>query len=138
MKNYEEWKELFPLLKVVYKKLKTEWYKGIDCSFSINQTRMLQHLDKQSPMKSTDIADLLLITAGGVTLIGDKLMERGLIRRNRSDEDRRVVYLEITEEGKQFVESANENDDAIIRYMSERISQEDLEHLRRIFTLLDD
>jgi len=137
MNNYEEWKELFPQLKVVYKKLKTEWFKGIDCSFSVNQTRMLQHLDKQSPMKSTDIAELLLITAGGVTLIGDKLVERGLIRRNRGDEDRRVVYLEITEEGKQFIESFNENDDAIIRYMSERISQEDLEHLRRICKLLD-
>lgn len=125
-------------IKGCLQKLKTEWYKGIDCSFSINQTRMLQHLDKQSPMKSTDLAELLLVTAGGVTLIGDKLVERGLIRRNRSEDDRRVVYLEITDEGKQFVKAFNENDDAIIRYMSERISQEDLEHLRRIFTSLDD
>jgi DNA-binding MarR family transcriptional regulator len=138
MNDYDEWKELFPLLKGVYKKLKAEWYKGMDCSFSVNQTRMIQYLDRQSPMKSTDLAELLFITAGGVTLIGDKLVERGLIRRYRGDEDRRVVYLEITDEGKQYIKSFEENDEAIIRYMRERVSQEDLAHLRRIFTLFND
>lgn len=138
MNNYEEWKELFPLLKGVYKKLKTEWFKGIDYSFSVNQSRMIQYLNKQSPMKSTDLAELLFITAGGVTLMGDKLVERGLIRRYRGDEDRRVVYLEITDKGKQYIESFKENDEAIIRYLSERISMEDLAHLRRIFTLLNE
>ncbi|OBZ13138.1 MULTISPECIES: MarR family winged helix-turn-helix transcriptional regulator [Bacillales] len=138
MNDYDEWKELFPLLKGVYKKLKAEWYKGMDCSFSVNQTRMIQYLDRQSPMKSTDLAELLFITAGGVTLIGDKLVERGLIRRNRGEEDRRVVYLEITDEGRRYIKSFEESDEAIIRYMSERISPEDLAHLRRIFTLFDD
>jgi DNA-binding MarR family transcriptional regulator len=138
MNDYDEWKELFPLLKGVYKKLKAEWYKGMDCSFSVNQTRMIQYLDRQSPMKSTDLAELLFITAGGVTLIGDKLVERGLIRRNRGDEDRRVVYLEITDEGRHYIKSFEENDEAIIRYMSERVSPEDLAHLRRIFTLFVD
>ncbi|WP_169084919.1 MarR family winged helix-turn-helix transcriptional regulator [Paenibacillus sp. PL91] len=138
MNEYDEWKELFPLLKGVYKKLKAEWYKGIDCSFSVNQTRMIQYLDRQSPMKSTELAEMLFITAGGVTLIGDKLVERGLIRRYRGDEDKRVVYLEITDEGKQYIKSFEENDEAIIRYMSERVSQEDLAHLRRIFSLFND
>lgn len=88
-------------------------------------------------MKSTDLAEMLSITAGGVTLMGDKLLERGLIQRIRGDEDRRVVLLAISEEGKKYIESFEERDHAIIQYMSERISDEDLEHLRRIYKLLD-
>lgn len=88
-------------------------------------------------MKSTDLAEMLSITAGGVTLMGDKLLERGLIQRMRGDEDRRVVLLAISEEGKKYIESFEERDNAIIQYMSERISDEDLEHLRRIYKLLD-
>lgn len=133
----EEWKELYPLLKSVYKKMKTEWHKGLDCSFSVNQTRMLQYLNRKSPMKSTELAEMLLITAGGVTLMGDKLLERGLIERVRCDSDRRVVQIAITDEGKNYMESFNERDSAIIAYISERISNEDLHHLRRIFKLLD-
>lgn len=88
-------------------------------------------------MKSTDLAEMLSITAGGVTLMGDKLLERGLIQRMRGDEDRRVVLLAISEEGKKYIESFEERDKSIIQYMSERISDEDLEHLRRIYKLLD-
>ncbi|WP_161601597.1 MarR family winged helix-turn-helix transcriptional regulator [Paenibacillus luteus] len=138
MNDYEEWKELSPLLKGVYKKIKAEWYKGMDCSFSINQTRMLQYLSKHSPMKSTDLSELLFITAGGVTLMGDKLVERGLISRYRGEEDRRVVYLAITDEGRTYIDSFKENDEMIIRYISERISKQDLAQLKRIFTLLND
>ncbi|MEV5028920.1 MarR family winged helix-turn-helix transcriptional regulator [Paenibacillus sp. LPE1-1-1.1] len=137
MNNYTVWIELYPVLKSVYKKMRAEWHKGVDCGFSVNQTRMLQYLNRESPMKSTDLAEMLSITAGGVTLMGDKLLERGLIQRMRGDEDRRVVLLAISEEGKKYIESFEERDNAIIQYMSERISDEDLEHLRRIYKLLD-
>lgn len=138
MDEYEEWKELFPLLKGVYKKMKLEWHNSIDCSFSMNQTRMILYLNNQSPMMSTELAELLLITAGGVTLMADKLIDKGLIRRFRSEEDRRVVYLAINDEGKKHIDTFKKNDDAVIRYMYERISKEDLSHIRRIFTLLND
>ncbi|WP_424766879.1 MarR family winged helix-turn-helix transcriptional regulator [Paenibacillus sp. sgz302251] len=138
MNDYEKWKELFPLLKGAYKKLRTEWYKGIDDSFSINQTRMLSILGRQNPVKSTDLAEMLQITPGAVTLMGDKLCERGLIHRKRGAEDKRVVYVEITEHGKQYEDTFKHNDEAIIRYIGERISEEDLEHLKRIFTLLNE
>ncbi|MDQ8738086.1 MarR family transcriptional regulator [Paenibacillus sp. LHD-38] len=137
MNNDVEWKVVYPILKSVYKKLREEWHKGSDCSFSINQTRMLQFLNRKSPMKSTELAELLFITAGGVTLMGDKLLERGLIHRLRCDEDRRVVLLAITDDGKKYIESFEERDEAIIQYISERISNEDLQHLKRIFKLLD-
>ncbi|PJD92965.1 MAG: MarR family transcriptional regulator [Legionella sp.] len=42
------------------------------------------------------------------TLVGviDRLEEKGLIRRTRDTEDRRVIFIEITEKGEQFVSTS--------------------------------
>lgn len=136
MDNYEEWKSLSPLLKTTYKKLKAEWYKGIDANFSMSQIRMMQILDNNSPMKSTDMAEMLCITAGAITLSADKLCERGLVNRYRSDTDRRVVYLEIMDKGREYLASFRSNDEHLIKYVSERITIDDLKELKRIVTLI--
>ncbi|MDQ0058604.1 DNA-binding MarR family transcriptional regulator [Paenibacillus harenae] len=138
MSNYEEWITLSPLFKSTYKKLKAEWYKGVDDTFSISQIRMMQHLSRHSPLKSTDLAELLLLTAGAVTLMGDKLYDRGLIDRYRGERDRRVVYLAITELGKQYISSFRANDEQLIKIITDRIPEEDLRELRRIVTLLNE
>ncbi|MCA0754794.1 MarR family transcriptional regulator [Paenibacillus sp. N4] len=137
MDNPEDWKELFPIMKGVFKKLKTQWCKEMKDEYSINQLRLLQLLDRKSPMKSTELADLLLITPGAVTLMGDKLCERGLIRRYRSQEDRRVVKLELTEDGKLYTDTFKGNDEIVVKYIQNRLSPEDIGHLRRIVKLLD-
>ncbi|MBD2867418.1 MarR family winged helix-turn-helix transcriptional regulator [Paenibacillus arenilitoris] len=139
MNDYEEWKEIYPLLKGAYKRLKAEWSGGSGDCFSPNQSRMLYELSRQSPMKSTDLAEKLMITAGAVTFMTDKLSDMGLVRRKRGEEDRRVVYLEITEEGKQaYLDTFRNNEEAAIRYIGSRISKEDIRHLKRIAALLTD
>ncbi|MGO4538503.1 MarR family winged helix-turn-helix transcriptional regulator [Paenibacillus sp. 2TAB19] len=138
MSNYEEWLSLSPLLKSTYKKLKAEWYKGVDDSFSISQIRMMQHLSRTSPIKSTDLAEMLCVTAGAVTLMGDKLYERGLIDRYRGEQDRRVVYIAITEQGKQYISSFRANDEQLIKIIAERITEKDMHELKRIILLLNE
>ena len=41
------------------------------------------------------------LDAGGMTRLLDRLEGKGLVRRNRSSEDRRVVNLELTDEGRE-------------------------------------
>ena len=50
--------------------------------------------------KSTsDLCKGISYDAGAMTRMIDRLESKGLIRRNRCPHDRRVVYLELTEEG---------------------------------------
>lgn len=51
---------------------------------------------------AADIARLGCHDTGAVTRLLDRLEGKGLIRRVRSEEDRRVVNLELTEEGRQI------------------------------------
>lgn len=44
------------------------------------------------------------MTSGSITYNIDKLENKGLIRRIPSEEDRRVIYARLTEEGRKLIE----------------------------------
>lgn len=49
------------------------------------------------------ISDAVLINTGSITYVIDKLETKGLLERSDCKEDRRVVYIQITEQGKEFM-----------------------------------
>jgi MarR family 2-MHQ and catechol resistance regulon transcriptional repressor len=57
---------------------------------------MLFHL---GPLHQKDIGQKLLISNSNVVAVIDKLEKRGLVNRQRSLEDRRCVFVHISEEG---------------------------------------
>jgi len=52
-----------------------------------------------STKSTSDLCKGISYDAGAMTRMIDRLESKGLIRRNRCPHDRRVVYLELTEEG---------------------------------------
>ena len=62
---------------------------------------MLYHL---GPLTQKDIGQKLLISKSNVVTVIDKLEGRGFARRQRSLEDRRCVFVHLTEDGRDKVE----------------------------------
>ena len=52
----------------------------------------------------SDLKEKLFITGAGATGIGNHLVNKGLAKRTRSDQDRRIVNIEITDKGKRVIE----------------------------------
>jgi DNA-binding MarR family transcriptional regulator len=52
-----------------------------------------------TPKSASDLCKGISYDAGAMTRMIDRLEAKGLIRRNRCSDDRRMVYLELTEEG---------------------------------------
>ncbi|UFU00393.1 MarR family transcriptional regulator [Radiobacillus kanasensis] len=73
-----------------------------------DQFGTLRFLDKHQPTTSTEIANEFSIGKSAVTAQVNRLFERGLIDRRRDEEDRRIVYLQLTEKGKALVEEGTE------------------------------
>lgn len=67
--------------------------------FSITEFAVLENLYHKGPQQMAKIGEAILVTTGNVTYVVDKLVARGLVRRRPCDEDRRVIYAELTEEG---------------------------------------
>lgn len=53
----------------------------------------------ESAKSASDLCKGISYDAGAMTRMIDRLESKGLIRRNRGADDRRVVYLELTEAG---------------------------------------
>lgn len=49
------------------------------------------------------VNELLIIKSPNVTRLTDKLVTKSLIERNRSTEDRRVVYVQVTDKGRELL-----------------------------------
>jgi DNA-binding MarR family transcriptional regulator len=54
---------------------------------------------------ASDLAGGSLLSSAGVTFRLDRLEEAGLIERQRDDRDRRVVYSQLTDKGKERIDS---------------------------------
>lgn len=53
---------------------------------------------------AADLSCGMVVDAGGMTRMIDRLEEKDLIKRTRSKEDRRVVLIELTDKGRQLVD----------------------------------
>ncbi|MBW7457763.1 MarR family winged helix-turn-helix transcriptional regulator [Paenibacillus sepulcri] len=126
--------EIHGLFKTLAKKVTEEWNKQTESLVSLSHFRMLYMLNLRGPQKMADLAECLHVTSGAITGIADKLIERGYIDRNRDLDDRRVVYLNITDSGKALMETLSEKQVLLYSRLVDQLDSEDVAHLKRIFT----
>lgn len=138
MPDTEQSLELFRLFKTLIKKANDAWNRNSPDSLTISQFRMLHILTSQGKLKVADLADLLQVTSGAVTGMADRMIRFGLITRLRDETDRRVVYLDITEEGLLRKDELGAKYHELYAHIFEQISDEDKAHLQRIFTHMHD
>jgi DNA-binding MarR family transcriptional regulator len=67
-------------------------------STGLNATELeaVEHLEEDGPLTQRQLAERLLLTSGGTTLLVDRLERAGLVRRTPHPDDRRAVLLELT------------------------------------------
>lgn len=87
----------------VRRQINAEWNTYNVHGLGLTHGRMLIILAESGAQKASALADQLLITCGGVTGIADRLIELGYVKRERGEQDRRVVMLDITDEGLKIV-----------------------------------
>jgi DNA-binding MarR family transcriptional regulator len=88
-----------------------------DHGLSINAYEALLHLARapDSRLRRVDLANGLLLTAGGVTRLLDGLERDGLVGREECASDRRVSYAVLTEAGRAKLREASKSHTRQIR-----------------------
>jgi len=97
-------------------------------------------IHEHGPINISDIARRMYLHPTTVLGIIDRLEARGLVSRNRSKDDRRVIWLELTQDGQDFVQSVPEVIQGLLGARLEGIALNDLAeidegigHLVKIF-----
>jgi MarR family 2-MHQ and catechol resistance regulon transcriptional repressor len=76
-------------------------------SRGLNRTEfgVLELLYHKGPQPLQQIGGKVLMSSGNITYVVDKLEKKHMVRRRASTEDRRLIYAELTEKGKEFIEA---------------------------------
>ncbi|GIO23334.1 MarR family winged helix-turn-helix transcriptional regulator [Oceanobacillus sp. J11TS1] len=72
-----------------------------------------------------EISESVLISTGSITYVIDKLEKKELLIRTHCSEDRRVVYLEITDSGKQIMDDIFPKHQQVIEELFNDIPEND-------------
>lgn len=72
-----------------------------------------------------EISEAVLINTGSITYVIDKLENKGLLERSNCADDRRVVYIQITNQGKELMDDIFPKHQRVIEEIFEDVSIED-------------
>jgi MarR family transcriptional regulator, organic hydroperoxide resistance regulator len=73
-----------------------------------SQLWVVKMLDGASPMKVTELARRMYLHPATMVGLLDRLEVKGLVQRSRSEKDRRVVHIIITDQGRELVRNTPE------------------------------
>ncbi|WP_426450129.1 MarR family winged helix-turn-helix transcriptional regulator [Paenibacillus sp. S-38] len=90
------------------RKMMAKWNEESPMMLTRPQANLLLHMEERGQMSMSDLTEYLCVTSGAATFVCDKLVEKGLIERARQAADRRVVSLQLTEEGRRTTASIRE------------------------------
>ena len=77
--------------------------KGGRMGLTPTQFAVLETLYHLGAMPQSDIGSKLLKSGGNITLVLDNLEKQGLVRRERSKADRRVVIVSLSDKGRELI-----------------------------------
>ncbi|WMT43245.1 MarR family transcriptional regulator [Paenibacillus sp. D2_2] len=120
------------LLKNMSNELNKVCTKEYNLSFS--QYQILYTLKMRGALKVSELAEARSLTPPAVTGLIDKLDAGGYVKRERAEDDRRVVYTVITEKGYNIVEKVTEDQKELIQALFDMLPEEDMQHLKRIYS----
>jgi MarR family 2-MHQ and catechol resistance regulon transcriptional repressor len=76
-----------------------------DYELTISQFGTLEALYHLGPMQLGELGTKILKSSGNMTLVVDNLVNRGLVTRQRREDDRRCVDIHLTEAGRTLIQS---------------------------------
>jgi len=131
---------LLRLLKEVSIKIREALkYRGDDVEIPASHWMVMSILDKNGKMKVGDLSSILGLSNSTVSGILDRLEKQGFVERERSTEDRRVVWVQTTQKFKEclymhFKEAEKQFENLLSKATEDEIDKvlEGFETLKRI------
>jgi DNA-binding MarR family transcriptional regulator len=99
---------------------------------SIQEFRVVEHIGKVGPRMMRELAEYLRLAVNSVTALVDNLERKGFVSRHRSDEDRRVIRVGLTDTGLDAFGNIAAGKSKFFRSMLESLTEEE----QTIFLLL--
>ena len=118
-------RELMNYLETIFARYAcTKESNGVD-SCRKGELKMVDILGKEGPLMMSEIASRAGLSMSTLTTTMDGLVEKGLVQRERSENDRRVVRVELTKDGKKVFKEILEFHLGLVRGMLNNLSTDE-------------
>ncbi len=121
------------VMDIEQKAIITQEFKDI----TNNDMHVMEAIGCGAPKNMTSIARELSVTVGTLTIAMNSLVKKGYVVRQRGQEDRRVVYISLSEKGKKAYEHHAQFHSELIKAIVEGMEKNELRLLIRALAKLD-
>lgn len=124
--NIDFFKEFEDRMKSFHRIMKAHMSNhAMQANMSLPQFTCVFILSKIGKAKMSDLAEALTLSYASATNLINKLCDSGYVQRYDDPNDRRVVYVELSEKGKEITESFKKQDSDFINEKTKSFSNED-------------
>jgi len=114
--------ELFnDILMIEQQALKSKEFNDL----SITEIHTIEAIGMYGDKTMSEVAEKLNITVGTLTVAVNNLEKKGYVERKRSEEDRRIVYVHLTNKGKLAYRMHEKFHSAMINQVIEGLTEEE-------------
>lgn len=102
-----------------------------------NDMHVIEAIDMEEARNMTSVARSLGVTTGTLTIAVNSLVKKGYVERVRSEEDRRVVLVSLSEKGKKAYLHHQQFHEQMIEAIVEELSEEEQAVLEKALVKLE-
>jgi len=113
--------------------IKTGEYKEL----TVNDMHVIEAIGTGVSKNMSTIAKELSVTVGTLTIAMNSLVKKGYVTRERGKEDRRVVYISLSDKGRKAHEHHAKFHQEMIKGITGTLNEEELKVLIQALTKLD-
>lgn len=122
------------ILRIEEKAITTNQFKDL----SINDMHIIEAIDVGEAKTMTAVSVLMKVTVGTLTIAINNLVKKEYVNRERSEEDRRIVLISLTEKGKLAYEHHMAFHQRMIDDVIKKLDKEQIQLLTGILGNLND
>lgn len=125
--------EIFQYLtRRLYHEITQKMGKGITPS----QFMVMKIINKKGRVTVSEVAEELCVSLSAITSLVDRLHKVNYVTRRRDEQDRRLVWLELTSSGEQILAECRLNRKQVLEKYFGQLLEEDLEKMVAIYEKL--
>ncbi|MBO5093295.1 MAG: MarR family transcriptional regulator [Lachnospiraceae bacterium] len=102
-----------------------------------NDMHVMEAIGNGQPKNMTSVAKALSVTTGTLTISVNSLVKKGFVERVRSEEDRRVVLISLTEKGRRLYAKHQKFHKEMVESIVMRLNDEEKVLLEKVLSNLN-
>jgi DNA-binding MarR family transcriptional regulator len=111
-------------------------------NLTYDQHFTLRYISQRNNCTSSELAEVFAVNKSAVTAIITRLVDKELIQRTRDENDRRVVYLTLTDKGKALFNQCEQRIHSLVEGIITKFNEEEINSFiqtyEKLEKLLDD